>query len=53
MTNAVAMDQNDVDCLERIAARGVKVEVYKVPADSHESLDAVLKKAKAELAAQK
>ena len=53
VTNAVAMDQADVDCLERIAARGVKVEVYKVPADSHESLDAVLKKAKAEIAAQK
>ena len=53
VTNAVAMDQDDVDCLERIAARGVKVEVYKVPADSHESLDAVLKKAKAEIAAQK
>ena len=41
------------ECLERIAAKGVKVEVYKVPADSHESLDAVLKKAKAEIAAQK
>ncbi|MBQ6524960.1 MAG: PTS sugar transporter subunit IIB [Atopobiaceae bacterium] len=53
VTNAVAMDQADVECLERIAAKGVKVEVYKVPADSHESLDAVLKKAKAELAAQK
>ncbi len=53
VTNAVAMDQDDVDCLERIAARGVNVEVYKVPADSHEPLDAVLKKAKAEIAAQK
>jgi len=53
VTNAVAMDQADVDCLERIAAKGVKVEVYKVPADSHEPLDAVLKKAKAELAAKK
>ena len=53
VTNAVAMDQADVECLERIAAKGVKVEVYKVPADSHESLDAVLKKAKAEIAAQK
>ena len=53
VTNAVAMDQADVECLERIAAKGVKVDVFKVPADTHEPLDAVLKKAKAELAAQK
>lgn len=31
---------------------GVKFEVRKVPSDSSEDLDAMLKKAKAELAAQ-
>ena len=53
VTNAVAMDQADVDCLERIAAKGVKFDVRKVPADNPEPFDAVIKKAKAELAAQK
>lgn len=52
VTNAIAMDQNDVDTLEKIASMGVKFDVRKVPADSPESFDAVIKKAKAELAAQ-
>ncbi len=53
VTNAVAMDAEDVACLERIAAKGVKFDVRKVPADNPEPFDAVIKKAKAELAAQK
>ena len=53
VTNAVAMDQADVDCLEKIASMGVKFDVRKVPADAPEPFDAVIKKAKAELAAQK
>ena len=53
VTNAVAMDEADVECLEKIASMGVKFDVRKVPADSPESFDAVIKKAKAELAAQK
>lgn len=53
VTNAVAMDQADVDCLEKIASMGVKFDVRKVPADNPEPFDAVIKKAKAELAAQK
>jgi len=52
VTNAVAMDQADVDCIEKIASMGVKFDVRKVPADSPEPFDAVMKKAKAELAAQ-
>lgn len=53
VTNAVAMDQDDVDCIEKIAAMGVKFDVRKVPADNPEPFDAVMKKAKSELAAQK
>ncbi len=52
VTNAVAMDQADVDCIEKIASMGVKFDVRKVPADSPEPFDAVMKKAKSELAAQ-
>ena len=50
VTNAVAMDQADVDCIEKIASMGVKFDVRKVPADNPEPFDAVMKKAKAELA---
>lgn len=53
VTNAIAMDQADVDCLEKIASMGVKFDVRKVPADNPEPFDAVIKKAKSELAAQK
>ena len=52
VTNAVAMDEADVECLEKIASMGVKFDVRKVPADNPEPFDAVMKKAKAELAAQ-
>ncbi|MDO4537306.1 MAG: PTS sugar transporter subunit IIB [Coriobacteriales bacterium] len=52
VTNAVAMDMDDVKTLEKIASMGVKFDVRKVPADSPEPFDAVIKKAKAELAAQ-
>ena len=53
VTNAVAMDQDDVDTLEKLASKGIKFDVRKVPADSPEPFDAVMKKAKSELAAQK
>lgn len=53
VTNAIAMDQDDVETLEKCAAMGVKFDVRKVPADSPEPFDAVIAKAKAELAAQK
>lgn len=52
VTNAVAMDQADVDCIEKIASMGVKFDVRKVPADKPEPFDAVMAKAKSELAAQ-
>ena len=52
VTNAVAMGDDDVKTLEALKAKGVKFEVRKVPSDASEDLDAMLKKAKAELAAQ-
>ena len=52
VTNAIAMDQADVECLEALAAKGIKFDVRKVPADSPENFDSMMKKAKSELAAQ-
>lgn len=53
VTNAVAMDNADVETLEAIQALGVKFDVRKVPADNAENFNAMIKKAKSELAAQK
>ena len=52
VTNAIAMDQADVECLEKLASLGVKFDVRKVPADSPENFENMMKKAKSELAAQ-
>ena len=52
VTNAIAMDQADVECLEALAAKGVEFDVRKVPADSPENFENMMKKAKSELAAQ-
>lgn len=50
VTNALAMDQDDVDTLEEIRGRGVEFDIRKVPADKAESYDAIIKKAEDELA---
>ena len=52
VTNAVAMDQADVDCIEKIASMGVKFDVRKVPADNPTPYDSVIKKAKDLIAAE-
>ena len=52
VTNAVAMDQADVDCIERIHAKGVEFDVRKVPADNPTPYDSVIKKAKDLIAAE-
>ena len=52
VTNAIAMDQADVECLETLASKGIKFDVRKVPADSPENFDNMIKKAKSELAQQ-
>lgn len=50
VSNAVAMGKEDVETIEALLAKGIEFDVRKVPADSPESIDAMLKKAKAELA---
>ena len=52
VTQAIAMDQDDYDTIEKLAAKGIKFDVRKVPADSPENFDSMMKKAKSELAAQ-
>lgn len=52
VTNAIAMGPEDVETLEALKAKGIEFDVRKVPADSAENFDAMIKKAKAELAAQ-
>lgn len=50
VTNALAMDADDVKTLETIKDKGVNFDVRKVPADAPENFDNLIKKAKAELA---
>ncbi len=50
VSNAVAMGKEDVETIEALLAKGIEFDVRKVPADSPESIDAMLKKAKTELA---
>lgn len=49
VTKALAFDKDDVKTLREIEKLGVKFDVRKVPADSPENMDAILKKAEAEL----
>ena len=49
VNKAIAMDQKDVETLEKLKEMGVTFDVRKVPADSKENLDSLLKKAKTEL----
>lgn len=53
VSNAIAMGEDDVKTLEELQAKGIEFDVRKVPADSPESFDAMIKKAKTELAAAK
>ena len=50
VTNAIAVGEDDVKTIEAIRAKGVELEARKVPADASEDIDAMLKKAKSELA---
>ncbi len=46
---AIAMGKDDVKTIEEIMAKGIKIVVKKVPSDANEDINALLKKAKAEL----
>ena len=48
-SRTVAMDRDDVETIEKLMAKGIKFDVRKVPADSPEHIEDLLKKAKAEL----
>jgi len=50
VTNAIAMDNADVETLEALHAKGVALEARKVPSDSPVSYEDLIKKAKSELA---
>ena len=50
VTNAIAMDNADVENLEALHAKGVALEARKVPSDSPISYEDLIKKAKSELA---
>ena len=49
VTKAVAMGKEDVETFEKLIDKGVTFNVRKVPSDSPENMDEMLKKAKAEL----
>ena len=46
------MGEDDVKTLEELKTKGVEFEARKVPSDSSEDIDAMLRKAKAALAEQ-
>ena len=48
-TNAVSMGSDDVKTFDELLAMGIKIDVRKVPTDSPENFDEILKKAKTEL----
>lgn len=50
VTNAIAMDNADVETLEALHAKGVALVARKVPSDSPISYEDLIKKAKSELA---
>ncbi len=52
VNKAIAMGEDDIKTLEAIKAKGIKFDVRKVPADSGENMDTLLKKAKSELASK-
>ena len=50
VTKALAFDKDDIQTMRELENLGVKFDVRKVPGDSPENMDSILKKAEAELA---
>ena len=50
VNKAIAMGKEDVETIEKLKDRGITFNVRKVPSDSNENIDSLLKKAKDELA---
>ena len=53
VSKVLSMGDEDVKAFETMKERGVTFDVRKVPNDSKDNMDEILKKAKAELAANK
>ncbi|MCD7807972.1 MAG: PTS sugar transporter subunit IIB [Erysipelotrichaceae bacterium] len=49
VNKALAMDKNDVETIEKIMDKGIKISVRKVPSDADDDINGLLKKAKADL----
>jgi PTS system mannose-specific IIB component len=45
----LAFDQNDIDTFKKLESKGIKFDVRKVPGDSQDNMDNILKKAQDEL----
>lgn len=50
---ALALDQKDIDTFMKLKKAGLKFDVRKVPSDSKENMDEIIKKAQQELKKQK
>ena len=51
--NVLSMDQTDVDTFRELEKMGIKFDVRKVPSDTPENMDSILKKAQSLLDEQK
>lgn len=49
VNKAISMGKEDVQTIEKLKAKGITFNVRKVPSDSNENIESLLKKAKAEL----
>ena len=49
-SKVLSLDEKDIETFEELKKLGVKFDVRKVPSDSQDNMDEILKKAKAELA---
>lgn len=52
VSTSVALGQEEIDAIEKLIKLGIKIDVRKVPSDSPEDIEQLLKKAKAQLAKQ-
>lgn len=50
VTRSVAMDEKDLKTIEKLLELGIKFDVRKVPTDSDEGIEQIIKKAKSEMA---
>ncbi|MCB6602984.1 PTS sugar transporter subunit IIB, partial [Erysipelatoclostridium ramosum] len=50
VSKVLSLGKDDVKTFEKLKAKGIQFDVRKVPNDSKENMDDIIKKAKAELA---